>query len=81
MPWIEETTRVLGVDILRMKGILAFANDPRRFVVQAVHMLLEGDHQRAWRPDETRMSRLVFIGRDLPKDVLRAGFERCLLAN
>ena len=44
-------------------------------------MLLEGDHQRAWRPDETRMSRLVFIGRDLPKDVLRAGFERCLLAN
>ena len=81
MPWIQETTRVLGGDILRMKGILAFANDPQRFVVQGVHMLLEGDHQRAWMPDETRISRLVFIGRDLPKDVLRAGFEKCFLTN
>ena len=81
MPWFQDTMRVLGGDILRMKGILAFANDPQRFVVQGVHMLLEGDHQRAWRPDETRISRLVFIGRDLPKDVLRAGFEKCLLTN
>jgi G3E family GTPase len=80
LPWIQETTQVLGTDILRMKGIVAFRDDPERFVVQGVHMLLEGGHQRAWLADEARLSRLVFIGRDLPKDVLRAGFERCVAA-
>ncbi|MGO9774686.1 MAG: CobW family GTP-binding protein [Roseiarcus sp.] len=81
LPWIQETTRVLGMNVLRMKGILAFVNDSDRFVVQGVHMLLEGDHQRAWRPDEARTSRLVFIGRNLPNEVLRDGFEKCLSSN
>jgi G3E family GTPase len=81
MPWIQEITQVFGREILRMKGILAFPNDPDRFVVQGVHMLLEGDRQRAWRPGEARASRLVFIGRDLPKDALRAGFEKCIAVN
>ena len=75
-PWIQEIIQTLGTDILRMKGIIAFGNDPDRFVVQSVHMLLEGDHQRPWREGEARTSRLVFIGRNLPKEELRAGFER-----
>ncbi len=74
LPWIQDVTQKLGVDIMRMKGIIAFNNDPDRFVVQAVHMLLEGGHQRPWRDDESRVSRIVFIGRNLPKDVLREGF-------
>jgi len=80
LPWIDDVTRTLGVDILRMKGILAFKDDPERFVVQSVHMLLEGDHQRPWRPEEPKTSRLVFIGRNLPKDVLRKGFESAVVA-
>jgi G3E family GTPase len=69
--------RSFGIDILRMKGVLSMRNDDDRFVVQAVHMLMEGDHQRPWKPGEKRQSRLVFIGRNLPKDLLRDGFERC----
>ena len=57
-----------------MKGILSFATDDQRFVIQSVHMLLEGRHQRMWRVDEARVSRLVFIGRNLPKEELRRGF-------
>lgn len=60
-----------------MKGIIAFEDDDERFVVQAVHMLLEGTHQRPWKPDEKRISRLVFIGRDLPRDIIEAGFLKC----
>ena len=66
-----------GVDILRMKGVIAMENDEQRFVIQSVHMLIEGDSQRPWQASEKRESRLVFIGRNLPKDVLREGFERC----
>jgi G3E family GTPase len=43
-----------------------------------VHMMLEGDHQRAWKEDEPRESRLVFIGRELPEQIIRDGFERCI---
>jgi G3E family GTPase len=79
-PWIQDVTQRFGVDIMRMKGIIAFKNDADRFVVQSVHMLLEGDHQRPWKDGEPRTSRLVFIGRNLPKDALREGFNRAISA-
>jgi len=77
LPWIQMIVQKLGMDILRMKGILAFKDDPDRFVVQGVHMLIEGSPQRPWKKKEARESRLVFIGRNLPEDVLRSGFEAC----
>ena len=41
-------------------------------------MMLEGDHQRKWRNDEKRESRLVFIGRELPEQAIREGFEKTI---
>jgi G3E family GTPase len=78
-PWIQKLTQAQGKDILRLKGILAFDKDEERYVVQGVHMYLEGNHQRAWKPDEKRTSKLVFIGRHLDRDALRIGFEDCLV--
>ena len=77
-PWISKITQEIGPDILRLKGILAFKDDDERYVVQGVHMLIEGDHQRAWRNDEKRDSRLVFIGRNLDEEMLKTSFEACL---
>jgi len=77
--WLQQVTQAQGPDILRLKGIIAFQDDPERYVVQGVHMILEGDHQRAWRDDEARVSRLVFIGRNLDAAALKAGFEACQL--
>jgi G3E family GTPase len=74
MPWVQEVTQVQGPDILRSKGILAFDGEPKRFVFQGVHMILDGDLQREWRADEKRESRVVFIGRNLDVEKLRAGF-------
>jgi G3E family GTPase len=75
--WINRATQEQGPKIRRMKGIIAFKDDPERYVVQGVHMIVEGDHQRAWKAGETRESRLVFIGRDLDFEALKAGFEAC----
>ncbi|WP_185983657.1 CobW family GTP-binding protein [Aureimonas mangrovi] len=77
-PWIQTLTQTEGPNILRLKGILAIEGDPDRYVLQGVHMIVEGDHQRAWREDEARVSRLVFIGRDLDRKALEAGFEACM---
>ena len=79
-PWIERITQEQGPDILRMKGIVSLKDDPERYVVQGVHMIIEGNHQRKWRDDERRESRLVFIGRKLDGTALMAGFEACLAA-
>jgi G3E family GTPase len=76
-PWVQDLVSKEGQKILRSKGILAFKDDPQRFVFQGVHMILDGDHQRDWQSDEKRESRIVFIGRDLPQDAIREGFERC----
>jgi G3E family GTPase len=76
-PWRQGVTTTQGPDILRLKGILAMKGDDERYVVQGVHMLLEGDHQRPWREGEARQSRLVFIGRKLDAAALRDGFNAC----
>jgi G3E family GTPase len=79
-PWIEKITQVEGPNILRLKGIMAIKDDPERYVLQGVHMIMEGDHQRAWREGEKRESRLVFIGRHLDEERLRKTFEACQAA-
>ena len=77
-PWIQDLVAKDGPAILRCKGILSFKDDPERFVVQGVHMILDGDHQRPWKADEARDSRMVFIGRNLPEEKIRQGFESCI---
>ena len=79
MPWLQNLVQSEGQKILRSKGILAFSGDYDRYVFQGVHMMLEGDHQRKWNDGEKRESRLVFIGRELPEDKIRAGFEACIV--
>jgi G3E family GTPase len=77
-PWIQNLVAQEGPKILRCKGILAFKNDPERFVFQGVHMILDGDHQQPWKDGEDRLSRAVFIGRDMPEEMIREGFAGCV---
>ena len=76
--WIQKITQEQGPNILRLKGILAFKHDHERYVIQGVHMIIEGDHQRAWKEGERHESRLVFIGRELDHAALKSGLESCL---
>ncbi len=77
LPWINALTQREGPNILRCKGIVAFSGDPKRFVFQGVHMMLDGEPQREWKPGEKRESKVVFIGRDLKEDQIREGFLAC----
>ena len=40
-------------------------------------MILDGDLQRDWKPEEKRESKIVFIGRDLKTEAIRDGFLAC----
>ncbi len=78
--WFRTLLNELGPNILRMKGILNLRGDPHQFVFQGVHMMFEGRPGREWEKDETRLNRLVFIGRDLDKAKLLEGFKGCLFS-
>lgn len=75
--WIGALLADKGPDLLRTKGILAYRGDDRRFAFQAVHMIADGDYIGPWKPDQPRVSRIVFIGRNLNRPLLRRGFESC----
>jgi G3E family GTPase len=77
-PWVQDLVQKEGPNILRCKGILSFKDDDERFAFQGVHMILDGDHQRPWGEGEKRESRIVFIGRNLPRQKIEAGFQGCL---
>ncbi len=79
-PWLNKITQTEGPDILRLKGIVAFPNEDERFVVQGIHMIVEGDHQRPWLDDEKRETRLVFIGRNLDREKIERTFNACRAA-
>jgi G3E family GTPase len=78
--WIGALLQEKGQDLLRTKGILAYANDDRRFAFQAVHMIADGDFIGPWKDGDPRVSRIVFIGRNLNRPQLRRGFEGCVAA-
>ncbi|MGS3150154.1 GTP-binding protein [Aeromonas sanarellii] len=71
--FMESCIEQHGNDMLRYKGVLAIAGEPRRLIVQGVHRVAGFDYGSPWG-DETPRSRLVIIGRYLPVEVLRADF-------
>jgi G3E family GTPase len=75
--WMSTLLRTQGPDIYRMKGVLSIAGNPDRFVFQGVHMLFDGRPDRPWG-NRPRTNDLIFIGRNLDREELNAGFQACL---
>jgi len=77
--WLSALLQEKGADIFRMKGVLSIRGEAERFVFQGVHMLFDGRPDRPWREGE-RHNSLIFIGRNLDREALNAGFRDCLAA-
>ena len=71
--------QVYGPKMLRYKGVLHMKGSDRKVVFQGVHQLMGSDLGPKWAPGEEKMSKMVFIGIDLPKDILMQGLEQCLV--
>ena len=77
--WLQGILLRWGSNILRTKGILSIDGKEEKLVIQAVNMMLEGDFKGSWG-SQSRVSKLVFIGRNLDSDALKAGFRSCEIA-
>ncbi|KAL0371947.1 UNVERIFIED_CONTAM: COBW domain-containing protein 1 [Sesamum calycinum] len=78
--WLERLVEEKGDDLYRMKGILSVSDSEQRYVFQAVHSIFDGCPGKEWVPDEKRINKLVFIGRNLDETALRKGFKGCLVS-
>jgi len=75
--WLTETLKTQGTRLYRMKGFLNFKGSNERIVIQGVHMVVDTSALGPWG-ERPRRTQLVFIGRELDKDLLTRGFEACL---
>ncbi len=70
---------IYGPRMLRYKGVLHMKGTERKVIFQGVHQLMGSDLGPPWAEGEQRGSKMVFIGIDLPKDILLQGMEQCLV--
>jgi G3E family GTPase len=71
--------QVYGPKMLRYKGVLHMKGSDRKVIFQGVHQLMGSDLGPKWAPGEEKGSKMVFIGIDLPREVLLQGLEQCLV--
>jgi G3E family GTPase len=71
--------QVYGPKMLRYKGVLFMKGSDKKVIFQGVHQLMGSDLGPKWLPGEKKQSKMVFIGIDLPKDILLQGLEQCLV--
>ena len=71
--------QIYGEQLLRYKGVLWMKGVDRRVVFQGVHQMMGTDLATRWLPSEKKHSKMVFIGIDLPQDLITDGLERCLV--
>ena len=77
--FIGAIVNIYGPRMLRYKGVLAMKGTERKVIFQGVHQLMGSDLGPEWGKNESRQSRMVFIGIDLPKDIFFQGLEQCLV--
>lgn len=70
---------IYGPRMLRYKGVLNMKGTERKVIFQGVHQLMGSDLGPEWGKDEARQSRMVFIGIELPREILEQGLEQCLV--
>jgi G3E family GTPase len=71
--------QVYGPRMLRYKGVLWMEGADRKVIFQGVHQIMGSDIGGKWSPGEARESKMVFIGKNLPKDIFIRGLEQCLV--
>lgn len=77
--FLSSLVQVFGPRMLRYKGVLWMDGADRKVIFQGVHQMMGSDIGAKWAENEARGSKMVFIGKNLPKDTFIQGLEQCLV--
>lgn len=70
--------QIYGERLLRYKGVLYMKGVDRKVVFQGVHQMMGSDLAAKWLPVEKKTNKMVFIGINLPEDLITDGLDACL---
>lgn len=76
-----ELTRLLMLyrhQIYRIKGIIAYDDEPTKAVIQSVRNMVALTDGTNWEEGEVRQSKIVFIGKGVQREAIERVFRRCL---
>lgn len=76
--WLSTIVDIYGEQLMRYKGLINIETDDRAFIVNGVHMMIEANYSEKLKKGKNDPSRMVFIGKDLPKEALESGFKSCV---
>ncbi len=76
--FLGSMVQIYGPRMLRYKGVLYVTGMDKKVVFQGVHQLMGSDVGPKWAAGESKLSKMVFIGIDLPQDLFKAGLDQCL---
>lgn len=76
--FLSTMVQTFGTQMMRYKGVLNIHKEHRRVVFQGVHMLMGSEAGQVWKKGETRSSKIVFIGKNLPRELIEAGLAQCV---
>ncbi|KAM6229818.1 zinc-regulated GTPase metalloprotein activator 1A-like isoform 2-T2 [Porphyrio hochstetteri] len=63
------------MDVIRLKGLVSIQGKSHQVIVQGVHELYDLEETAVtWKEDEKRTNRLVLIGRNLDKEIIKEVF-------
>ncbi len=77
--FLGAVVNIYGPRMLRYKGVLHMQGTERKVIFQGVHQLMGSDLGPEWGKEEARQSRMVFIGIELPREILEQGLDQCLV--
>jgi G3E family GTPase len=78
--FLGSMVQVYGTQMMRYKGVLNVQGQNQRIVFQGVHMLMGAELGNKWKKDEARHSKMVFIGKNLPRELLEKGLTQCVFS-
>ena len=65
-------TIVREQEVYRVKGFVSVPDKTMRLVVQGVGSRFEDFYDRSWKPEEPRLTKLVFIGKHLNRSQIES---------
>ncbi|MES2481871.1 MAG: GTP-binding protein [Pseudomonadota bacterium] len=73
--WLSDLCAQWGEKLLRIKGVLDLVGEPRPVAIHAIHHTFHPPLALSAWPDEKRGSRIVFITRDLSREVVQESWR------
>lgn len=79
--WLNVLLMIQGKHLYRVKGIMNFQYQDKRAIVQSVKQMCVFTTGDDWKEGEERVTKIVFIGKHLRRDILEKQLNNCLFRN